>query len=80
MISPFEFEEAGHSRAVPHPSVPHDTHNAKTSGGVLDFVVVLIVVAIFAGALFFILPCAKKTAGRRTLSRERWKDWRPLDE
>jgi len=80
MISPFEFEEAGHSRPVARSSLPRDPQNSKTVGGVQDVVVVVVIVAIFTGALFFVLSRTKKTAGQRVLPRERWKDWRPLDE
>jgi len=78
MISPLEFEEAGHSRPVTRPSVARDPQEEKTEEAVRDFIVVLLIVAVFAGALFFLLTRNKKALP--TVRRERWKDWRPLHE
>jgi hypothetical protein len=81
MISPFEFEEAGHLRPLEaRPSVSRDPQDVKREEAIRDFVVVLLLAAVFAGALFFLLARTKKTPLLPKLRRERWKDWRPLDE
>jgi hypothetical protein len=80
MISPFEFEEARHLQP-PTPYVSRDPPEVKRGEAVRDFVVVLSLVAVFAGILFVLLTRDKKTSSLPTaVRRERWKDWRPLDE
>jgi hypothetical protein len=81
MISPFEFEEARHLQP-PAPSVSRDPQDAKRQEAVQDFVIVLVIVAVFAGALYFLLLRNTETLSSPVpkLPKERWKDWRPLDE
>jgi hypothetical protein len=81
MLSPFGFEEAGHLHSEARPSTPCDSHKVKSGEGVWDFLIVLAIVAVFAGALYFLLPRKGNTPQTLAVVRkERWKDWRPLDD
>jgi hypothetical protein len=78
MTLPFEFDDAWHLQ-TPAQSVNHDPQDVKREEAIQSFVVVLLIIAVFAGALYFILTRQATNPLSPKVRSERWKDWRPLD-
>jgi hypothetical protein len=77
MIPPLESDE----RCRLHPPAPFRSHNleeVKREEAARDFLIVVVLVALFVGALFLLLTRRTKLSLSPTLRKERWKDWRPL--
>jgi hypothetical protein len=79
MCSPFEFEEVGHLQHVARSSVPNNSQKPESTHGLRDSLVVLAIVAAFAGVLIFLLFRGRNAPQLpAAVRRERWKDWRPI--